>query len=143
MFIKISIWTNKKELQKKTHHRVINSSTGAVIEDDGIKFEMAIVIGTFVEIVDDEDETDVDDNSVLLTFNESCISLRNCVIFCVKFSLFDSVNVRSIPVIKLSNAVDKIACLAWVWPYNNCCLISVKNLFSFNNIRPRRGFDIA
>jgi hypothetical protein len=102
----------KRITKKKTHHRVINSSTGAVIEDDGIKFEMAIVIGTFVEIVDDEDETDVDDNSVLLTFNESWISLRNCVIFCVKFSLLDSVNVRSIPVIKLSNAVDKIACLA-------------------------------
>ncbi len=98
--------------RKKTHHRVINSSTGAVIEDDGIKFEMAIVTGIFVEIVDDEDETGIDDNSVLLTFNESCISLRNCVIFCVKFSLLDSVNVRSIPVIKLSNAVDKIACLA-------------------------------
>ncbi len=102
----------KRITKRKTHHRVINSSTGAVIEDDGIKFEMAIVIGTFVEIVDDEDETDVDDNSVLLTFNESWISLRNCVIFCVKFSLLDSVNVRSIPVIKLSNAVDKIACLA-------------------------------
>ncbi len=77
---------------------------------------MFIVTGTLVEIVDDDDddETGIDDNSILLTFNESCISLRNCVIFCVKFSLFDSVNVRSIPVIKLSNAVDKIACLACV-----------------------------
>ncbi len=140
MFIKIRIWTKKN--YKKNHHRVINSSTGAVVvEDDGIKFEMAIVTGIFVEIVDDEDETGIDDNSVLLTFNESCISLRNCVIFCVKFSLFDSVNVRSIPVIKVSNAVDKIACLAWVCPYNNCCLISVKNLFSFNKIRPRSGFE--
>ena len=75
---------------------------------------MAIVTGIFVEMIDDEDETDVDDNSALLTFKESCISLRNCVIFCVKFSLLDSVNVRSIPVIKLSNDVDRIACLAWV-----------------------------
>jgi hypothetical protein len=107
---------NKKKISKKNHHRVINSSTGAAVDDDdGIKFEMLIVTGTFVEIVDDDDdETGIDDNSVLLTFNESCISLRNCVIFCVKFSLFDSVNVRSIPVIKLSNAVDKIACLACV-----------------------------
>jgi hypothetical protein len=106
-------YMNKKEY-KKNHHRVINSSTGAVVDDDGIKFEMAIVTGIFVEIVDDEDETGIDDNSVLFTFKESCISLRNCVIFCVKFSLLDSVNVRSIPVIKVSNAVDKIACLAWV-----------------------------
>lgn len=105
----------KKEItkRKKTHHRVINSSTGPVVEDDGIEFEMAIVIGTFVDKVDDEDDdAGIDDKSVLLTFNESCISLRNCVIFCVKFSLFDSFNVRSMPVIRLSNAVDSIACFA-------------------------------
>lgn len=112
----------KNEYKKKFfsffffHHRVINSSTGAVVDDDGIKFEMLTVIGTFVEIIDDDDddETGIDNNSLLFTLIESCISLRNCVIFCVKFSLFDSVNVRSIPVIKLSNAVDKTACLAWV-----------------------------
>ena len=101
---------------------------------------MAIVTGTLVELVDD-DETGIDDGSGLFTFNESWISLRNCVIFCVKFSLFDSVNVRSIPVIKVSNAVDRTACLACVCPYNNCCLISVKNLFSFNKIRPRSGLE--
>jgi hypothetical protein len=92
---------------------------------------VAIVTGILVEIVDVEfvieDECDVDDKSLLLTFNESCISFRNCVIFCVKFSLLVSVNVRSIPAIKLSKAVDRITCLAWVCPYNNCCFISVKN----------------
>jgi hypothetical protein len=62
-----------KHIQKRKksfHHRVINSSTGAVVEDDGIKFEMAIVTGTLVEFVDDE-ETGIDDDSGLFTFNES------------------------------------------------------------------------
>lgn len=114
MFIKKYVYEQKR-IQKRIHHRVINSSTGAVVDDDGIKFEMVTVIGTFVEFVDDDDdETGIDNNSLFVTFNESCISLRNCVIFCVKFSLLDSVNVRSIPVIKLSNAVDRTACLACV-----------------------------
>src|SRR5579871_4741362 len=60
-------YMNKKKIPKKNHHRVINSSIGAVVEDDGIKFEMAIVTGTFVDTVDDEDETGIGDNSVLLT----------------------------------------------------------------------------
>jgi hypothetical protein len=43
---------------KDYHHRVINSSTGAVVEDDGINVEIAIVTGTLVAIVDAEDKND-------------------------------------------------------------------------------------
>ena len=72
---------------------------------------MVLIAGIFVDIVRDEDEIGIADNSVLLIFNVSCISVRNCTIFCIKLSLLTSVNVRSMPVIKLSNALDKIACL--------------------------------
>jgi hypothetical protein len=40
------------------HHRVINSSTGAVVEDDGINVEIAIVTGTLLAIVDADDRND-------------------------------------------------------------------------------------
>lgn len=42
------------------HHRVINSSTGAVavVEDDGIRFELTIGMGIFVEFVDEEVDED-------------------------------------------------------------------------------------
>lgn len=110
------------------NHRVINSSTGAVVEDDGINVDIAIVTGTLVANVDavdknDDDESGIDElddddgkSFVLLIIlrKESCISFRNCVIFCVKCSLLTCVNVRSIPVINLSNAVDKTACLVCV-----------------------------
>jgi hypothetical protein len=66
--------TKEKKERNDCHHRVINSSTGAVLEDDGINVEIAIVTGTLVAMVDaedrNEDESGIDDidddKSVLL-----------------------------------------------------------------------------
>jgi hypothetical protein len=71
------MYRNKITKEKKRtdcHHRVINSSTGAALEDDGINVEIAIVTGTLVAMVDaedrNEDESGIDDidddKSVLL-----------------------------------------------------------------------------
>lgn len=44
---------------ESNHHRVINSSTGAVdVDDDGINVEMAIVTGTFAAMFDAEDRNE-------------------------------------------------------------------------------------
>lgn len=65
MFIKNKFMNKRKNTKKKEnthvrthlhHHRVINSSTGADVEEDGLKLEMAMDIGIFVEFVDDEED---------------------------------------------------------------------------------------
>jgi len=55
------------------NHRVINSSTGAAVEDDDINVDIPIVTGTLAAIVDAEDKNedengsdDIDDDKSLL-----------------------------------------------------------------------------
>jgi hypothetical protein len=67
------ITKERKKERTDYHHRVINSSTGGVVEDDGINVEIAIVTGTFDAIVDAEDKNDdesgiddIDDDKSLL-----------------------------------------------------------------------------
>jgi hypothetical protein len=72
-FIKICIGTKLQKKELIVNHRVINSSTGAVVEDDDINVDIPIVTGTLAAIVDAEDKNedengsdDIDDDKSLL-----------------------------------------------------------------------------